>query len=109
MHPSPKRGAVWPEHCDAGAKHVAADLFANHSQPQPVLLVSHVIDEKARWTIVVGQQDVGIAVIIDVPEGHSPADLQERERLTGSASGVLEASSPRVVEESLRQPERIAV
>ena len=71
--------------------------------------ISDPIDQQACPTVVVDDQDIGIAVIIDISERSSPAHFRQLENLPRSLGHVLKAAVPQVVEKLISLMKRIGV
>src|SRR5262249_6006940 len=50
---------------------------------------------------VVRHNDVGVAVVVDIAEGCTPADLGELKYLSRTPAGLFEAALPQVAEQQL--------
>ena len=60
-------------HCRSDG--IAITLFPDQFQGQPVSTVTHVVPQQVERTCIVGNQDIDVAVIVDVSEGRASADL----------------------------------
>ena len=78
---------------------------AGSDQPQaePVMAVADLVDEQARRPVVVADEHVHVAVVVDVAKRRAAADLRQRER--GARRGRVTSSkrpSPRLRNSSFR-------
>src|SRR5262245_15110973 len=90
-HPPPERrmpGSL-DTHPAADPEPVAWPLVESHFQP--VLLAARLVDEQTDWTVVVGEDDIDVPVVVDVAKRCATADLGARERRPARRAGVFEA------------------
>ena len=78
--------------------------------------VRRLVDQEARRSVVVANQDVHVAVVVDVAKGGASANLGELEDFTRPIADLLESSTAQAVEQQfplvqrqgiLRLPERL--
>src|SRR5262247_1605716 len=86
-HPPPERGTPGSldTHPAADPEPVARPLVESHLQP--VLLPARLVDEQADGTAVVGEDDIDVAVVVDVAERGATADLGTREHWPAGRAG----------------------
>src|SRR6266853_5910641 len=59
--------------------------------------------------VVVGDQDIGVAVVVDITKGCAPTDFEKLEGLAGRARDVDELSSAVIMKELIRLAQGIRV
>src|SRR5262249_5534604 len=98
-HPPPERGTPGSldTHPAADPEPVAWSLLESHFQP--VLLAARLVDEQANGTVVVGEDDIDVAVVVDVAKRGATTDLGTREHWPARRAGVFEAASFQVVKQ----------
>src|SRR5262245_41618074 len=76
-----------------------------------MLLIPDLVDEQPRRTVVVDDNDVGVAVVVDVAERRTAADLGERERRARLVADVFEPAETGVVKQlpALAEGKRVAL
>lgn len=75
---------------DARANSVAIVLDAFQSNRKPVSAWPALIHQKSCRTVVIGDQNVDISVVIHVTERSAPADFRESERRTVARADFFE-------------------
>ena len=55
-----------------------------------MILAGRIIDQQPQRTVVVGDEDVEVAVVVDVADGHAAADVGDLEHRAGAARDVFE-------------------
>ena len=58
---------------------------ADQPQPDPVVAAADVVDQQPRRAVVVADQHVDVAVVVDVAERRAAADLRQLEHRAGRA------------------------
>src|SRR5256885_4308291 len=71
-----------------------------------MLLIADVVEEQLRRPVVVRDDDVGVAVVVDVSEGRAAADRGAPEHRAGARWHVIEASVREVSKQLLRLVQR---
>src|SRR5205823_5903756 len=91
--PAPQRGPGRTHQGDARAHHVAVLLRTDKPEPDPVTAIADVVDQQARRTGIVDDDDVGVSIVVDVAECRAAADFDQIENGTRAAGDVLEAGA----------------
>ncbi len=75
-----------------------------------MVTIADVVDQQPQRPVVVGDDDVGVAVVVEVAEGRAPTDLRQPECGARRRRHVLEAAVPKVAKQllALMQWKRIA-
>ena len=87
--PTPKYGIVGQEELDPCLEHVPTASPADQPQSQLVLAASDLVQEQPGRTAIVRDQDIGVAIIVHVPEGGTPTHFFQ---LKGGASAFCDFS-----------------
>ena len=77
---------------DPRADAVAVALDALEADVQRAGRRADLVEEQPGRTVVVGDDDVDVAIVVDVPKGGSPGDLHELERRSGFASNLVKTA-----------------
>ena len=99
---APKRPAVRGRDAYSRAQHVAGNPVADQTQSNPVISIAHFVDQHARTAVVVDDDDVRIAVIVDVAKGRAAPNLRQTNCCPGLRGNVFEVAVVDVVKELLR-------
>src|SRR5688572_2505514 len=75
--PPPQRRALFAKDTDPCAEHVAGRLAADEPQSEPAIAVADVVEQKPHRPAVVGDDDVGVAIIIQIAERRAATYLGE--------------------------------
>ena len=76
---------------------------------QPVRLPGNVVPEQRGRFVEVDDEDVDIAVVVEIAEGAAPAALAVVNCSPGLAKQLLEPSVPEVAEQDARRCRRVAL
>src|SRR5260221_247277 len=92
------------------AEHVSPAIGSHQPEPDPVLALADVVEQQAKRTARVGDDDVDIAVVVDVAERRTATHVGDAERGTGPVRDLLETSAAQIPEQlgPLLQRERLA-
>ena len=101
----PQRRCAGARDGNARAEHVASRSRANQPQPQPVVTLIDAVDEETHGAGAVADEDIGVAVVVDVAEGRAAAGLDELKCLPGARGHIFEPAAD-VAQEQLLLPER---
>src|ERR1043165_8434341 len=91
------------------AEHVTVETFTQKPQAQPVILISDSVQEEPRHAIVICDEHIRVAVVVDVSESRAATDLKQTKSLASLLRDFKEASSALVMKELVRLPQRIRV
>ena len=58
-----------------------------------MVAISHVIDQQANTARIVGNDDVGVAVVVDVAKGGAPTDFHQIEHAACAIGHVFETAA----------------
>ncbi len=80
VNASPQLLRVFADQRDSGADAVAVVFHADEFHLHPMRAPGRLVQKQARRTIIVGHEDVDVAVIIDVAECGGAADFGKLQR-----------------------------
>src|SRR5262249_53079996 len=106
-HTSPQDWTLRAGQCDTRSAHVAVRLLSLHAQPQPMLSMADIVDEETRRAVVINNEDVRIAVVIHISEGHPSTPLRYHECRARLMSNIPKVPISKVSEQQLRLVEWI--
>ena len=81
-------------------------LLADEPQTDPVVAAADVVDQQPGLAVVVGHQDVHVAVVVDVAERRAAADLRQLKRGAAARGDVLESPVAQIAEQQLSLVQR---
>ena len=96
--PPPEALPVAADNLDPRAEHVAGRCPCE-SQSDPMMAVGDLVDEQPSPAVVVGDEDVHVAVVVDVAEGRPAAHLRRCERGAGAIRHVGETPVGEIAEQ----------
>ena len=71
-------------------------------QPQPIVIVPCVVHENVRRTAVLGEYNIQVAIIVEVPNCKAPRGIVLSEGGTGHTANVFDSSTLEVVQQQQR-------
>src|SRR5207244_7245098 len=90
---------------NARPQHVAA-ARSGEAQAQPMGPVAVVVDEETRWAVEICNDDVGVAVVVDVTEGRPAAGCEDPEGGAGLVGDICELAVPGIAKQEIALLER---
>ena len=91
VNTAPERRLALAKHGYARSDSVAVSMFClqpNHKKP---VTWRCLIQEQPHWTVVVADDDIDVAVIVDIADCRTPADIASLKCRTSSIRDVVEA------------------
>ena len=107
MDVAPDGRSAWPVDRDVSAQRVA--VVGYEPQAQPGLVLADLVEEQARRPVAVDDDDVQIAVVVDVTEGSGAADFGRLEDRAGLGGDLRERAVAEVVEELVGLPQGVGI
>src|SRR5258708_6045724 len=71
--------------------------------------IADLIKKQPCRPVVVGDQDIGVAVVVDITKGCAATDFEKLESLAGRARDIDELSSAVIMKELIRRAQGISV
>src|SRR5262249_60951548 len=88
-HAAPERGLAAPLDADPRADAESIPWPPVEPNLEPVILIADLVEQEPDRPAVIGENDVDVAVVVDVAERGAAADLRTREGRTGLAADLF--------------------
>src|SRR5205823_4649505 len=88
---SPRDGPVFSRDAHARAEHVAS--ATDESEADPMVAIADMVDEQTHRSVVDADEDVDVAVVVDVAKGCAASHPFDRERRAAPARDVLKTAT----------------
>ncbi len=108
-NPPPNRRTFRWNDLNSRPQHVSIHALSYELETNPVLLVARLVDQQSDPCVVVNQQDIGVAVVVHVSEGHPTADFLHLEGLAPLARNIFKCAVASVVIELVSLIQRVGI